>query len=313
VTGALMNAVLLRKKRDRQLSFDFDFTADAKAIDILWRDAEEGERRSRARFAQNAIKPEEVAPEWQSWRELLGGPEEVRRFVERAMSRLDAPLQQGRKGFVLAHLGALPVSLKERLSARGMRGTVKLAFEEPPPAGAEIVTRSHPLPATLAEALIEGALDPDSSTVKPLGRQGAWPSTAVSRLTTVALLRLRYKLTVHGRKERLLLVEEAGAVALGPDADRPVAEGKSARALLETEPSGDLADLARQRLLAEARRRLDAALAGSLADHARERAGKLSQDHARVRATGVNVSRVSVEPVLPADVIGLFVLVPAGP
>ena len=74
VTGALMNAVLLRKGRAQQLSLDFGLALDAAAMETRWRDAEEGERRSRARFAQNAIKPEEVVPEWQRWRELLGEP-----------------------------------------------------------------------------------------------------------------------------------------------------------------------------------------------------------------------------------------------
>jgi superfamily II DNA or RNA helicase len=60
VTGALMNAVLLRKGRSQQLSLDFGLAADAAAIETRWRDAEEGERRSRARFAQNILKPEEV-------------------------------------------------------------------------------------------------------------------------------------------------------------------------------------------------------------------------------------------------------------
>lgn len=312
VTGALMNAVLLRKKRTRQLSFDFDLSAEARAFEIRWRDAEEGERRSRARFAQNAIRPDEVAPEWRRWRELLGGPDQVRRFVERAMSRLDAPLDTGNGAAVLAHLDALPAALKERLAARGLEGTIRLAFEEPPPPRAEMVTRNHPLPSTFAEALIEGALDPALSPVKTLGRQGAWPTAAVTALTTLVLLRLRYKLTVHGRKERLLLVEEAGAVALGPGTDQPLSDGEAARGLLEREAAGNLADVARERLLTQARRRIEAALPGALADYARSRAEILGRDHARVRAAGVNVSRVSVEPVLPADVIGLFVLVPVG-
>ena len=51
--------------------------------------------------------------------------------------------------------------MAERLAARGLEGTVRLAFEEPPPTGAEMVARSHPLPATLAETLLEGALDPE--------------------------------------------------------------------------------------------------------------------------------------------------------
>jgi hypothetical protein len=45
VTGALLNAVLLRKGRAQQLSLDFGLAADAAAMETKWRDAEEGERR----------------------------------------------------------------------------------------------------------------------------------------------------------------------------------------------------------------------------------------------------------------------------
>jgi hypothetical protein len=179
LTGALMNAVLLRKGRAQQLSLDFGLSAAATAMETKWRDAEEGERRSRARFAQNALKPEEVIPEWKRWRDLLGAPAEVRRFVTRSMSRLDAALEPDRDGTMRAHLAALPMSISERLDARGLEGTVRLAFEEPAPTGAELVTRSHPIPATLAESLLEGALDPGSSPVHALGRVGAWRTAAV--------------------------------------------------------------------------------------------------------------------------------------
>jgi len=63
--------------------------------------------------------------------------------------------------------------------------------------------------------------------------------------------------------------------------------------------------------LAEALRRMDAH-ASVLASFVQERAATLERDHLRVRATGVNVPRVSVEAVLPPDVVGLFVLVPTG-
>lgn len=312
VTGALMNAVMLRKGRARQLTLDFGFPEAAAAMETRWRDAAEGENRSRARFAQNAIKPEEVAPEWQRWRALLGGPDQVRRFVDRSFSRLDAPLQPDRAGVLLAHLDALPPAVKERLAARGLTGSVRVAFDEPAPAGAEMVARSHPLPATLAEALLEGALDAASSPVPPLARAGVWPTAAVDAATTVVLLRIRHKLTVHARRERLLLAEEATALAFRGVSPEPVLTGEEAIALLEAEAAGDLAEVARQRLLSRARDLIQSALGGPIADHARARADALSADHGRVRAALPGVSRVSVEPVLPVDVIGLYVLVPAG-
>ena len=311
VTGALMNAVLLRKGKSQQLSLDFGFAEDARSMEIRWRDAQEGERRSRARFAQNAIKPEEVAPEWRRWRELLGGPTEVRRFVERALSRLDVPLDSSGSA-PQAHLSALPSALKERLAARGLEGSIRLAFEEPAAANTGVVVRSHPLPATLAEALLEAALDPTSSPVPPIGRAGAWLTPAVKSITTLALLRLRFKLVIRGRKERLLLVEESAAIAFEGTSESPCATGSAAWSLLETNASGNLADVARDRMVEQARARVTALLDGPIADYARERSASLAEDHGRVRAAGVNVPRVTVEPVLPADVMGVFALIPGG-
>jgi superfamily II DNA or RNA helicase len=310
VTGALMNAVLLRKGRGQQLSL-FDFGTDVREMETRWRNAEEGERRSRARFAQNALRPQEVIPEWRRWRDLLGTPADVRRFVDRAMSRLNAPLEVAKDGTARAHFPALPAGIAERLAARGLEDSVGLAFEEPPPTGSEMVGRSHPLPATLAEALLEGALDPGASPVPPLGRAGAWPTAAVNFVTTVALLRLRYKLTVHGRRERLLLAEEAAALAWQPGSPEPALAAEQARVLLEHAASGDLAVVARQRLLHQAAERVKTTLEQSIANYARERASRLAEDHARVRAAAAQSPRVTVEAVLPADIIGLFVLVPA--
>lgn len=313
VTGALMNRVLLRRGRQQQLSFDLGFAADEAAMETRWSDVEEGEKRSRARFAQNAIRPEEAAPEWRRWRDVLGGPAEVRRFVERALQRQEAPLQPRRDGSAEAHLHALPDALRERLAGRGLSGTVRVAFDAASP-GARLVTRSHPLPATLADALLEGALDPLSSPLTALGRAGAWPTAAVTSVTTVALLRLRFKLTVQARRERLLLAEEAQAVALAGDA--MMATGEEARALLEADATGDLADVARTRFLTQALARLETVLPDAVASFARERATALAEDHERVRsadgrrAAGAGGSRVIVEPVLPPDVIGLYVLVP---
>ena len=309
VTGALMNAVLLRNGRTRQMSLDFGLAADAESVEIRWRDASEGERRSRARFAQHAIKPDEVAPEWRRWRELLGAPADVHRFVARAMGRLDAPLEET-PAHIKAHLSALPPVLRERLAARGLEGTVRLAFEEPAPAGTEIVFRSHPLPSSLADMLLESTLSPGADMLPALGRAGAWMSPTVATTTTTLLVRLRFKLKLHGRRERMLLVEEAEAIAFAATSDTPIAEGEGARTLLYSQASANLAEVARDRVIAQAISRTAQKLGGPLADYARTRARKLTEDHARVRSAGINVPRVSVEPVLPVDVIGIFVQIP---
>lgn len=310
VSGALMNAVLLRRGRTRQLTLDFGtLDGDAAGLATHWRDAEENERRSRARFAQNAMHPDEVAPEWRRWRDALGTPAEVQRFIERALRRLQSALEPAPRGGPVLRLNvpALPSALRERLTTRRLRGVVPVSFDET--ADAQHLTRTHPLTATLADILFEGALEPAATS---LGRAGAWPTAAVTVLTTVVLLRLRFKLTTPGRSG-LLLAEEAEAVALASDGTL-LATGDAARALLETLAAADLAAPARARQVALALSRVQAALPSAIASHTRARAAALAEDHGRVRAAdgrrGAGPA-VVVEPVLPPDVMGVFALVPA--
>ncbi|MBL0934823.1 MAG: DEAD/DEAH box helicase [Rhizobiaceae bacterium] len=308
VTDALMASMMLRRGVSKQLALDLRLDDGARLVETRWRDVAEKEKRSRARFAQNAVKPQEVAPEWEKATKFLGSPEAARAFVERAMARFGVPLEP-RKSLVLAHVHALEGGLRERLEQRGMSGSVRFALSEPAPSGTSLLTRTHPLTATLAESLVEASLDPESLTGLGIGRVGAWPTPAVERVTRIALLRIRYKLTIHARKERLLLAEEAGLVAFHDD--RVTCSGDDARTLLDTPAAADLAPAARDRFVGRAQVDLPRLLGGPIADFVRVRADELAEDHARLRAAAGSASRVTVEGVQPADVIGLFILVPS--
>lgn len=308
VTDALMASMMLRRGTPRQFTLDLRLDDGAKVMEARWRDAVENEKRSRARFAQNAMKPQEVAPEWERVRTLLGSPADAKLFVERAMSRFGVPLEP-RKSVLLAHVDALDASLRERLKGHDLTGSVRLATDEPAPSGTALLTRTHPLTATLAEALVEASLDPEALSALGIGRVGAWPTATVRQITRLVLLRVRFKLTVHARKERLLLAEEAALIAI--QANRIVAAGDAARELLNTPAASDLAPAARDRFIANARNDVPSLLDGPIAAFVRSRAEELMQDHARLRAAAGSVSRVTVEAVLPPDVIGLFVLMPS--
>ncbi len=180
VTDALMASMMLRRGETRQLALDLRLDDGTKAMEARWRDASENEKKSRARFAQNAMKPQEVAPEWKKAQSLLGSPADVRTFVDRTMSRFGAPLEP-RKSGLLAHVHALEGSLKERLSERNLTGSVRLAVAEPAPTGTALLTRTHPLTSTLADAVVEASLDPETLSGLGIGRVGA--STSAARLT----------------------------------------------------------------------------------------------------------------------------------
>jgi superfamily II DNA or RNA helicase len=307
VTDALMSAMMLRRGGHKQLTLDLRLEDGTKVMEARWRDASENEKKSRARFAQNAMKPAEVAPEWDKVRSLLGSPEDTRLFVERAMSRFGVPLEKKRNVYI-AHVHALQQALKEKLEQRGLEQSIRLATAEPAPSGTSLLTRTHPLTASLAESLVEASLDQEALPDLGIGRVGAWPTAAVSAMTRVALLRVRYKLTIHGRKERLLLAEEAALVAL--QGKSIVATGEDVRDMLSTPATADFATIARDRMINAAKAELPGLLAGPLAAFVKQRAAELVEDHARLRTAAGSISRVSVEAVLPPDVIGLFVLMP---
>lgn len=309
VTDALMASMMLRRGGTKgQLALDLRLDDGTKAMEARWRDASENEKKSRARFAQNAMKPQEVAPEWEKVRDLLGSPADARQFIERSLARFGVPLEQ-RKTALVAHVHALEPSLKTRLAEHDLTGSVRLASTEPAPAGTSLLTRTHPLTSTLAEALVEASLDSEAMAGLGIGRVGAWPTEAVEKTTLVALLRVRFKLTVHARKERLLLAEEAALIAL--QGQSVIAQGALARKLLDTAAAGDLASSARDRFVTQARQALPGLLEGPISTFVKSRAEELMQDHARLRAAAGSASRVTVEAVLPPDVIGLFVLIPS--
>jgi Arc/MetJ family transcription regulator len=319
VAGALLKALLLRKGRSKQLRLDLgvELSADADEVDRRWRDAEEGERRSRAVFAQNTLRPDEVIPEWQRWQTLLGGPEDVRRFLARVMDRLNAALEASSGGTELAHLDALPPTVLKRLAARGLQGTLRIVSEEPAPPDAEVVVRSHPLPSTLADFLLESALQPSETMGRSLGRCGVWATRDVSTQTFVLLMRLRFKLLVHGRQEKLLLVEEARVLAFTGIADVHSYIGEEAFELLRSPATENLAPVAQERIVRQTLTRIEAMRGenGPITAYASQRAKVLLVDHERVRSATASMPgapRVTVEPVLPPDVLGVYVLIPGG-
>ena len=307
VTSALMQALLLKSENHRAQGL-FDFADAETQVDIEWQSAEDAARKSLTRYAQGALKPEEVLPEWRQMKALNGGPEEVERFTRRALSRIGAPLDTSGK-VLLVHYDALPQQMRERMAARGLSKSRMIAFTDDPAPGVMHIGRVHPLVATLAETLAEGALDPGSMRdFEPLGRAGAWRTRSVDILTTVLLMRLRFTLTVSGR--RTLLADEATAIAFSQGRTEPCMTGSEALGLLEEEASGNIETFAITRQITTALDRLPD-YASAIETFARERAAILSQDHDRVKAaTRGEGATTDVEPALPADIIGLYVLVP---
>ena len=318
VTEAILQTVLLQSGRVaeglKQGAFDFGrIEAD---LDTAWESAKENAKQTRTIFAQRGLKPEEVLPEWRKAVAVLGGEEEVRRFVAAACERLRAPLQPVGESCFRLPADNLPGPVRERLEAAGLRAkTLRIAFQHPAPAGFEAVHRTHPLVAALADHVAERALAEDPPDLA--ARCGAIVTRAVARRTTVLLLRLRSQIGVEQReggrwnRVRTLLSEEAVGVAVTGSESPRLLEDTDALALMDAEPARNMDAEERAYEVGESLDDLPR-LIPAIEALAISRAEALLDDHTRVRdASAAKGIRSTVEACLPADVIGAFVLVPA--
>jgi superfamily II DNA or RNA helicase len=306
LTEVLLKAVLLRRG-----GRDASFAKQLQLFDASWEDAAARAKRNRVTvFAQRRLKPEDVLPEWHKTLAAVGGQEDVQRFTGRALARLGSGIEPLRRGYATP-LNTLPDDVRERLEFEGLTGRVLLDFAYPPSPRCLPIHRSHPLVAVLAETLLERTLGRagDEADLGVLGRVGCWVSGDVNEKTVVALLRIRHQITTaRSGQSSTLLVDEAAAVAWTA-AGGALVEADEALALLVPAPASDPPAHVRERAVAQALADL-VAKRDDLDAFARRRADLLLADHRRVREASLSRGSYSINALLPADVIGLFVLLP---
>ena len=261
---------------------------DIESLEATWEDAAEKEKANRTKFAQRALKPEDVLPEWQKVETAFGSPEDVRLFTKGALAELGCRT-----------LDHLPAPILQRLAENGV--------ELPPDLSYEDLTRAHPLVANLAGYVLESALDPVGD--QPIAsRSGAAVSREVAKVTRIYLLRLRHRLDVH---KRALVVEETQAVAAigAGESAQWITEPAEVEKLLHFIPSSNLTATAVQNAVRRATE-FAAAQTNWFNDFASKRAEELLSDHRRVRDASGDRGKFAVSPILPVDVMGVFVLLP---
>jgi superfamily II DNA or RNA helicase len=313
LTQALLNAVLMRKDHviGNKAQTSLDFGEPAQQIEIAWQSAREKAARNRSIFAQRRLKPEDVLPEWRKSAAMLGGEDDVERFVTRAAIKLGSPLESYRGHYKL-YVEQLSQTVSERLAADGLLGTLRIDFHQPPASGSVFIHRTHPLVVALADNLLERALESgtESSDDDAVARAGAAFVGNVILKTTVLLLRLRHQLTVTREAvSRLMLCEETIAVSITGQSAPEVLPPGVAQGLLGTEPVRNMPLPIKDRHIQQA---LDAMplWQAQFEAIARDRAQSLLDDHRRVREAADARGTYQVSASLPVDVMGVYVLVP---
>ena len=111
------------------------------------------------------------------------------------------------------------------------------------------------------------------------------------------------------KKNHTMLVEEANAIGWEGKNPTQFIEGSSVLHLLSHAATQDAPKVLRERSIKEALLNLND-LKTILDTHAEKRAQDLLLDHRRVREAADARGKYSVQPILPPDVIGVYVILP---
>ena len=314
---ALVHAVLLNDEKPaealaEQMVLDFD---DYNMLDLAWKDASAADKARATTFAQQALQPSDVMPEYERLKELLGTKDELRHFLLETCKRLGAPLESLalEEDAYSLRLSNLPEGLARRLMENGIRGDKKNAFRfSLRPAGSELpsVSRAHPLVAGIADYLAELSLDSHPGEYSlPRCAVVRVKDPAVPQLTTLYNLRLRHNLTFsnEGRSRHTMAEELVTLIRVG---NQPLRFASQEEQTLFTQlaPQGNVPDAVAKVQLTHA---LNQWQQLPIEELLQQRANDLLRDHLRVRkAARQRYGSVSVSCCTPPDLLSILICQP---
>lgn len=311
IAQALFEGALFRRRaRGAQatLFHEEDMQAMRQDLHEEWRAAAEREKKSRSRFAQHQLDKETVARELEAVRKAIGSQQDVERFFR-------AALRAARVGMADRD-GSLHVNIDEgtRRSLRqalGVEAPFQGRFTPKLGDGDVYLGRTSPLVEGLAGWVLDQALDSEGRDGDAVAaRLGIMVTKAVEDRVTVLLARFRYHLKT-GKEEGTMLAEEIVPLAYTGPPEAPVwLSDEVGEALLASTPARNLTESAMAQQLERFLPRLPG-LRKALEPVAEQRAAEQREAHRRVRQATKLDKRITVKPVLPVDILGAYVLLPA--
>ncbi|MGB9863609.1 MAG: helicase-related protein [Candidatus Saccharicenans sp.] len=307
IMEAVLNSLFKKVTQPGQLLL-FEEEDYVKNLHTAWEKVKEREKMNRSKFAQRAIKPDEVKKELEEVDSVLGDPGAVQKFVLNACQRLGVSVdKRGDSQYVLTGLENLPNSIK--MAIPNAKEAWMVSFSSPPPENTCFLGRNHPFVAALAQFLLEEALVKNGSATAP--RCGIVRTNIITRKTNVLLLRIRYSLQEPGKTP--LLAEEAMICGFMWNTSGQLewlSEDSVLSLLPAISPVSNIGHEERKELIAELLNSWEM-IKDQLEPLIIQRAQRVADSHRRVRsAVQLKIRGLSVSPYFPPDLIGVLILLP---
>ncbi|MBM4147297.1 MAG: hypothetical protein FJ240_13665 [Nitrospira sp.] len=181
-------------------------------------------------------------------------------------------------------------------------------FDLPVQEGVTHISRNHSLSTTLAEYLLNNALQPEGDRAVA-SRCGVIRSKDVNELTTLLLLRIRF-LIKDSKTGATSFAEECVITGFKntPGTETWLALDNALALFENVQPSSTISDPDKNHWAATVIKDFDKIMP-KIDALANERASALQQSYERVRKT-IKGKQVAIEPMLPADVLSVSIIVP---
>ncbi|GIK54192.1 MAG: ATP-dependent helicase HepA [Planctomycetota bacterium] len=312
IAQTLFQGALFRERasgHDQPLLFEMGANEKTliKEFHAAWENVREKERASRSRFAQHALDKDAVAAELEAVRSSIGQSADVAEFFKSILRAANVPFTD-RNGRVSVSLSTeTPRALRQAI---GRDDSFEGRFELPIEGNDLYLGRTSPIIEGLAGWTIDQALDPVARDAPPVAsRCGVMSTAAVTTRTTLLVARFRYHLHVSTGSETILCEEIVPLACTGAASELRWLTPEASEALLSATPAKNLVRTAIDQQASLLENDLPA-LQQALAVIAKSRAAEQLAAHERVREATKARGRITIEPVLPVDILGAYVLLP---
>ncbi len=311
ILDSLLNSVILNPravKINNQLEFEYqDDNVNANEVRVTnaLEKASERDKITRSIFAQHSIKANEIEHELKDVDESVGNPAAVKHFVLGAITQLGAQFKPYKEGFVI-YTTNLPVIFKPIYNNKD---EVFISFESPTPEGFKYIGRNHIFVEQLSHYVLNNSLAKDNSN-PVAARASVIPSAKVNLKTTILQLRVRNIISERNEGKQLVAEEMLLWGYQGNIEDQKYFSPEECKTLLqEIVPSSDFPKQRQEVLLNNEIQAINKSKS-ILAEVVRLRSNILIESHERFRKLVGGSKYNIVEPVLPPDVLGIYIIVP---
>jgi superfamily II DNA or RNA helicase len=295
--------------QQRHLDFGEDDPFKQKELEAgrAIEEAADREKESRTIFAQNAIRADEIEEDLKQSDQAVGSPEAVEEFVTETLTfLLGAQVQKDKnqKGYSLYPTNLPPV-LKEILPGSNV---LKVSFHSPTPEGYVYLGRNHAFVEQLCRHVSAHSFKPDSRN--RAARAAVIKTGNVTEKTTFLLLRVRNVLEEKKTGRQMVAEEMLVWGYRGNPANEDIVEESEVERLMRAVVSSSNVSNEAAAYFLESELEDIKAIREILDNVALERAQVLIDAHERFRTVVGGKRYKIVKPVLPMDVMGIYILLP---